>query len=110
VGSRPKNATQEFDMRNDALGLRTANLSRTTEEICRIVYGEFLRTFGLQGKWQLVIKAVDRDRIFIRSGPTGNQNGRHLEMLALKPQLGTDLRHLLHTNYRRYREELSESE
>jgi hypothetical protein len=62
-------------MLNDVLGLRTANLSRTTEEICRIVYGEFLRTFDLQGKWRLLIKAVDTDRIFIQSCPTGNQHG-----------------------------------
>jgi hypothetical protein len=105
-GVAPEKRDPEIDMLNEAPGLKTANLSPTTEEICRMVYREFLTKFDLQGKWQVVIRAVDTDRIFIQSCPTGNQHDRHLEMLTLKSQLATDLRHLLHANYRRYREQL----
>jgi hypothetical protein len=74
-------------MLNEALRLKTVNLSPRMEEICRNVYGEFLRNFDLHGKWQLVVRAVEPDRIFIQSiAPTGNEHGHHLKTLTPEAQ------------------------
>jgi hypothetical protein len=96
-------------MPNEALRLKTVNLSADMEEICRNVYGEFLRRFDLQGKWQLIVRAADPDRVFIQSiAPTGNSD--HLETISPEAQLASDLSHHLNAHYRRYRDELPNSE
>lgn len=81
------------------------------EETCRNIYAEFLRKFDLHGEWQLVVRAVDPDRIFIQSiAPTGNHHNHHMTTIARETQLASDLRHHLHAHYRRYRKALENSE
>jgi hypothetical protein len=94
-------------MVNEALGLKTANLSSTMEETCCTVYREFLRKFDLHRNWHLTVTAVDPDRIFIQSvSPTGNERGHYFDRIAPESQLATDLVHHLDAHYRRYREQL----
>jgi hypothetical protein len=108
--SRPKNATPTIDMLNEALGLKTASLSSSMDETCRTVYAAFRKTFDLHGNWQLAVRAVDPDRIFIKSiSPTGSHREFYFDSIAPEAQLATDLVHHLHSHYRRYREELRES-
>jgi hypothetical protein len=97
-------------MPNEALRLKTVNLSPDMEEICRNVYAAFLSRFDLQGKWQLVVRAVDSDRIFIQSiPPSGNHHSHHRTTIARETQLASDLTHL-HAHYRQYRKALENPE
>jgi hypothetical protein len=97
-------------MPNEALGLKTVGLSQDMEETCRTVYGEFLRRFDLQGKWQLVVRGVDPDRIIVQSiSPTGNER-HYLDRIAPDSHLTGNLIRHLEAHYRRYREELQKSE
>jgi hypothetical protein len=98
-------------MPNAALRLKTVNLSPDMEEICRNVYVDFLRRFDLQGKWQLVVRALDSNSIFIQSiPPTGNRHGNHRTTMARETQLASDLRNHLHAHYRLYRRALENAE
>jgi hypothetical protein len=96
-------------MPNEALGLKTVDLSRDMEQTCRTVYGEFLRKFDLQGKWQLVVGGVDPDRILVQSiSPTGNER-HYVDRIAPDSHLAGNLIRHLGAHYRRYHEELQSS-